>query len=1047
MNTHPIRTRPLERRSRQGYRPEILVLEDRTMMASGAGVASAQIARSNAQVATSIFLGEATALLAGQPLPVRFLARLNQGIQRGSLTREGALRQILRTPQAEAAVVQSLTEDLLKREPTPAESRALVRGMQTRGADVPWALFQTMSKPEYFRDNGATNTGFVQAATSDLLHRAASPDELAAVLPTLDHGGRLARSRFLRSLINGREFRVSRTEDTSQHLIGTSITPEQQASALQAFQGPLGYTKMVARVLGSTAASSGIIPTFAQNSGLSVKRVPGILAGWTVPNLAAPYDVANIPDRQIDNSTVDYWSITLNKLDSVLLTIVPVDGKPISDFAIRIWGPDNKEIGTAVPGAQFTYVAATTGTYILGISTKDNTGYAFKPGGTQPTPSGPTLHAYTAEFQTYPGANTDVVGILEHYTNPAYTDDHWPAWTSAQSKAYATLTTIASASSQVLGDLKNFTDFRQVGNQTDPQEFITWLTGTWAPFQNMLDDPNNSNIIADTYNAFPVIQNAYTSAESFATQTANAFLHDPTTQAAYISVHELLQGANDARSDIYNQFLLKLEAWSTSNEVFLGQDATNIADLMRAGLTDVPELAKPVDQNSWIEELLSSIVDVAAAAAGVGSPAAALGVTAAGDLIVNFIDAWLDGDFGNPKPPPPPPSRPDIVGAATDMENTALNAYKNTFNLLTNQGFLTSVFSNYGLLEALGTMQFTFAPGDQITPAAVIRQSYDKSIWEQLLPRMFSWKLVAPTDDGPADTLPNFTFFIPYREKAQWESPRAAQPLANGSWASWDYYPENGRYPFSLAGGQRQAIADAESQIVALQSGTASIPFKGYDFTPSSGSIQRDWFGPGPVSTPQEIAGDLGRFYTISTNSILWETLYRHASPGFFYQHWYTWAHLDGVTIHQWALEVPDGKGGYQEMSQDAASALFGAIPTGGLVPASPDPIAYKGGGSYFDFKVPATGLASRFDVFTQWGKSFPGFAPKSLQPAATLNGGNMHVGLNQKNYYTFTFDNSYVTEYQLVYGWQRGRSVRRPWQVPSGPGPGPRSSALASRR
>ena len=63
----------------------------------------------------------------------------------------------------------------------------------------------------------------------------------------------------------------------------------------------------------------------AENSGLSVKRVPGFLAGWTVPNLAAPYDVANISGRSIDNKTVDYWAITLNALDSVLLTIVPTE--------------------------------------------------------------------------------------------------------------------------------------------------------------------------------------------------------------------------------------------------------------------------------------------------------------------------------------------------------------------------------------------------------------------------------------------------------------------------------------------------------------------------------------------------------------------------------------------------------------------------------------------------------------------------------------------------------------------------------------------------
>ena len=121
---------------------------------------------------------------------------------------------------------------------------------------------------------------------------------------------------------------------------------------------------------------------------------------------------------------------------------------------------------------------------------------------------------------------------------------------------------------------------------------------------------------------------------------------------------------------------------------------------------------------------------------------------------------------------------------------------------------------------------------------------------------------------------------------------------------------------------------------------------------------------------------------------------------------------------------------------RDAAAALFG---TGPLVTASADPVAYKGGGSYFDFKVPADGLATRFEVFTQWGKDTPGFAPGSLQPAETLNGGNMHVGLNPNNFYSQSFENSYATTYNLTYGANRVRSVRRPWQVPPGPGAGPR--------
>ena len=74
------------------------------------------------------------------------------------------------------------------------------------------------------------------------------------------------------------------------------------------------------------------------------------------------------------------------------------------------------------------------------------------------------------------------------------------------------------------------------------------------------------------------------------------------------------------------------------------------------------------------------------------------------------------------------------------MDNYAGAAYFNTFELLTSPSFLSSVFSNYGLLEAMGTSQFTYSLGDQNTPATVLKANYDRSIWEQLLPQMYSWR-------------------------------------------------------------------------------------------------------------------------------------------------------------------------------------------------------------------------------------------------------------------------------------------------------------------
>ncbi len=408
------------------------------------------------------------------------------------------------------------------------------------------------------------------------------------------------------------QFRLVQTRDAYQQFTGTSGTPEQQTSALKVFHGPLGYTKMLSQVLASGASSTGIVPTLAENSGLSVKRVPGFLAGWTVPNLASPYDVANISGRSIDNTTVDYWAITLNALDSVLLTIVPTDNPTSSGLAVRMWGPDGKEIGTAIKGTQFTFVAKTAGTYIMGISTTHNTNYSFLPASKQTAPATP-LVTYTAEFQTYPGSNTNTVDILQKYSNPAYTDLNWPTWTSGQATAYATLKAVATAGSLEPdpGLLTNFTDFEQVGDITSPQIFINWLSAAWAPFSVVLNDYNNPDIAEITY---PQIYSAYS--ETAWAGIVQGIAQSQDIRNAYISVDKFLETANAERSHIDTYFLQNLESWSTATTTSIGKDAATIAALMMNGEKDVLPDPEPVSPYAWLENLLAGIVSAGADAAG-----------------------------------------------------------------------------------------------------------------------------------------------------------------------------------------------------------------------------------------------------------------------------------------------------------------------------------------------------------------------------------------------------------------------------------------------
>jgi hypothetical protein len=98
----------------------------------------------------------------------------------------------------------------------------------------------------------------------------------------------------------------------------------------------------------------------------------------------------------------------------------------------------------------------------------------------------------------------------------------------------------------------------------------------------------------------------------------------------------------------------------------------------------------------------------------------------------------------------------------------------------------------------------------------------------------------------------------------------------------------------------------------------------------------------------------------------------------------------------------------------------------------SAEPVADKDGGSYFDFKIPEDGAATRFDAFTQWGVPIEDDPTRSLQPPNVVDHLNMRVGLNPKNYYSRDIDpsSSYVTDYSIDFNSPAVKSVRKPLQV-----------------
>ena len=373
-------------------------------------------------------------------------------------------------------------------------------------------------------------------------------------------------------------------------------------------------------------------------------------------------------------------------------------------------------------------------------------------------------------------------------------------------------------------------------------------------------------------------------------------------------------------------------------------------------------MSQDASKKTFWDDLLKILAGLASPLGrAIGGPFASALLSASAGAVSDVLGYYLD-DYFTKHPVAPTPI--DLNKAAQSIQNFSQDAFYNAFLLLTNSKFITSMFSNYGLLEAMGTMQFTYSPDDKIPSANLLRQSYDESVWAQLLPRMFSWKSLSFTQ---ASALPGFSNFIPSAENARWQNPYDIAPsncrVFSKCWFDgWEWQDKD--YT------QTDALPQAESEALALQNGK-SFAFPGYDFGPN------DWWGPGAVSTAQTVTGNPVLFYTITTDSHIQETLDRQVlsesihNPNKYEGTWETQARLDGVTIQEWTLVTPDGK----ELSPTAAGELFGGIPSGGLTLASATPQSYTGG-MYYDFNVPTGGLVSRFDVFSQWGQGVNGFSP-----------------------------------------------------------------------
>ncbi len=882
--------------------------------------------------------------LVQQPPSAAVIRRIEVGLAHGQ-SEPQILVALIGSRHAVQARTSSIYSRFLHRAPSRKEyARAMLTS--SGNGDPRKIMLQVVSSPEYYRtQGGGTNAGYVQALYRDLFRRDASPDMVASNASELSHG--LSRRKLAARMIHSPAFTSQFTRNFYTTILGKEPISTQLDEAATMLQRPNGFRGLVANIASQPVAElpggpgepppptetgppfivGPEIPSYDDNQGLSIKRVAGSLEGWTQNHLAAPFVVANAPNRTIGSDSVDWWGITLNSGDTVTLTIDPTGATTAADFAVRIWDPENSLVATLVgselvttSGAtQVSYRAQLGGTYSIGISVVGNTQYVFNPSAAQPAPSGGSVETYTAEFYSTPGPNTDLIQILQKYENPSAAQNGWPTWSAGMNGAYHTLSQIAGWLKQT-GDpnLLNYTDFKNVGDIITPNDYQNWLKDTWAPFAYLQNNSTASDVILNSYLSWNSNQSPYApiTLQEWTT-IANSLLHPATSgdnlfNNEFTRVYDQLELANDARTNIQT-FLNRFSAWSSVNESVLIGQASNVASLLQAGVPvpQPPPVPKPVGMSDFWGGLLDVFENVAITAFGivtdgVGSVVASGVVTAATDVIKNSASG--SGGSGNSNLTSTTKVDNNLLSTAQEIDANMEQAYVLAFSLLNSQDFLSNVYSNFGVLEAFQGIQFQLETKATVSSTNALAKAYETSAWQQLLPRAFMWQEVGFQSSS---TMPYYANFVPAHVYYSYISPRETNFAWDRDYAEFD----NNAQVFQS---MQSAISTASQQAVAMQNGQ-NYSFPGYKPSPSAD----DWGGagvpnyPGPISNAANLTGKSKRFYTVSFG-ILSQNI--HTDENYVGNYWSSYD-IFGAYVQEWALLSLDG---HYEMSDDAAKVLFG---------------------------------------------------------------------------------------------------------------------------
>lgn len=172
------------------------------------------------------------------------LAFYSNLLDQGKLDRLQTALAIESSPEFKNLVVTDDYEEVLRREPDPAERTAALQFLNQGGTEAGLEV-RLLATPEYFANRGgSTNAGFVQAVYEDVLGRSASANEVQAWTQLLDQG--TSRTTVAQGIVFSKESLTGAVERRYDKLLNRSADTAGLNAWVAALEGGMSLEQVTA---------------------------------------------------------------------------------------------------------------------------------------------------------------------------------------------------------------------------------------------------------------------------------------------------------------------------------------------------------------------------------------------------------------------------------------------------------------------------------------------------------------------------------------------------------------------------------------------------------------------------------------------------------------------------------------------------------------------------------------------------------------------------------------------------------------------------------